>query len=284
MNTLWDQAETTIEQYNAVHAKLQQNQTKLDKLKKQISPLELQVDLSRSQVGSISAAMYMRGPGSTVNALLSAGSPGVFADQMTMLNYLAEQQNEAIASVQHKVAQYNEQRKPLDALVGQLAVQDADLAAKKKDINAQLDKLQKLRIQVYGTSAIGGVLKPVPCPYVYVGGAAATAVAYACKQIGKPYHWGSAGPSSFDCSGLTMRAWGAAGISLPHNAADQKGTVDYVSSSNVRTGDLVFFGSPPHHVGIYIGNGWMVHAPRTGDHVREAQVSDVGTPSGYGRP
>jgi cell wall-associated NlpC family hydrolase len=283
MDELWTQAEVTIEQYNSVHSKLRQNQTKLTKLKQQMSPLQLQVELSTSQMGSLAAGMYMRGPGSTMNALLTAGSPGVFADQLTTLNQLAKHQNEAIASVREKVAQYNVQRKPLDLLVNQLTQQDADLAAKKKDINAKLAKLQALRIQVYGTTAVGGVLKPVACPFVYVGGAAATAVAYACRQIGKPYLWGADGPGSFDCSGLTMRAWAAAGVYLPHNAADQKRSVDYVSSANVRTGDLVFFGSPPHHVGIYIGNGWMVHAPRSGDRVREARVTSVGTPS-YGRP
>jgi cell wall-associated NlpC family hydrolase len=96
---------------------------------------------------------------------------------------------------------------------------------------------------------------------------AATAIAYARAQLGKPYAWGGAGPNSFDCSGLVMRAWGAAGVSLPHYARAQYTDTAHVPIADLQPGDLVFFGSDLHHVGIYIGGGQMIHAPQTGEFV-----------------
>ncbi|HKT04368.1 MAG TPA: NlpC/P60 family protein [Rugosimonospora sp.] len=285
INALWTQSEQTIEQYNAVHARLMDNQAKLTRLHKQLDPLQLQVQMAYSQVGVLSAQLYMRGPAATVNALLASGTPATLADQLSTLDQMAKHQQASIADVQQKVADYDRQRQPLDVLVNQLAQQDADLAAKKKTITDQLAQLQKLRVQAYGSSGgTGGSLKPVVCPQIYIGGAAGRAVAYACAHIGAPYSWGAAGPSSFDCSGLAMAAWAAGGKSLYHQSAVQKSDATYVSPGNARPGDLVFYGSPPHHVGIYIGNGWMVHAPHDGDHVREARVDSLGETPSYGRP
>jgi peptidoglycan DL-endopeptidase CwlO len=110
------------------------------------------------------------------------------------------------------------------------------------------------------------------------GGAAATAVAYAMRQLGKPYQWGAAGPAAFDCSGLTSSAYLAAGIVIPRVSADQFNAGPHVAVADLLAGDLVFYADDPalpatiHHVGMYIGNGLMVHAPHTGDVVRVASI------------
>ncbi|MGH3546071.1 MAG: C40 family peptidase, partial [Mycobacteriales bacterium] len=91
-------------------------------------------------------------------------------------------------------------------------------------------------------------------------GNAAAAVKFALAQQGKSYMHGTAGPGSYDCSGLTMAAWRAAGVSLPHSAKLQYGRVKKVSRSQMQPGDLIFYGSPIHHVAMYIGNGKVVHA------------------------
>lgn len=105
-----------------------------------------------------------------------------------------------------------------------------------------------------------------------------TFLSVAIGQTGKPYVWGDAGPSAFDCSGLVSFAAAAAGITLPHNAAEQQNVTTPVS--NPVPGDLVFFGQPAYHVGIYMGGGQMLSAPHAGATVH---VGAVGTPTGYGR-
>jgi cell wall-associated NlpC family hydrolase len=106
--------------------------------------------------------------------------------------------------------------------------------------------------------------------------AAQIAINTAMAQRGKPYVWAGAGPSSFDCSGLTQYAFRAAGINLPHSSSAQAGMGTPVSGAALRPGDLVFFHSPISHVGIYIGNGQMVHAPTTGDVVKISNISVMG--------
>jgi cell wall-associated NlpC family hydrolase len=99
---------------------------------------------------------------------------------------------------------------------------------------------------------------------------AAVAVAFAYAQLGKPYAFATAGPGTFDCSGLTMAAWRAAGVSMAHYSGSQAQSFPKVSWEQLRPGDLVFFYADLHHVGLYIGGGSMIHAPRTGDVVKIA--------------
>ncbi|MEU1160042.1 NlpC/P60 family protein [Streptomyces sp. NPDC005921] len=101
---------------------------------------------------------------------------------------------------------------------------------------------------------------------------AAKAIAFARAQIGKPYVWGATGPGSYDCSGLSQAAWKAAGVSLPRTTYDQVNAGTTVSLADARPGDLVFFYDDVSHVGIYIGNGMMIHAPKPGAYVREESI------------
>jgi cell wall-associated NlpC family hydrolase len=101
---------------------------------------------------------------------------------------------------------------------------------------------------------------------------AQTAVETARAQLGKPYVYAAAGPDAFDCSGLTMYAWAAAGVSLPHSSQAQYASLPHVAQSQLQPGDLVFFGSPIHHVGIYAGGGTMIEAPHTGAVVRYRSI------------
>jgi cell wall-associated NlpC family hydrolase len=98
------------------------------------------------------------------------------------------------------------------------------------------------------------------------------ALAFARAQIGKPYVWGASGPGSYDCSGLTQAAWKAAGVTLPRTTWDQVKTGTTVSVNSAQPGDLVFFYDDISHVGIYIGDGMMIHAPKPGAYVREESI------------
>lgn len=97
---------------------------------------------------------------------------------------------------------------------------------------------------------------------------AAAAVAEARRQIGKPYQWAGSGPDTFDCSGLTAWAWKAGGRTLPHSSGAQFASLPRVNSASAQPGDLFAFGSPIHHIGIYIGGGTMIAAPQTGKNVQ----------------
>jgi cell wall-associated NlpC family hydrolase len=106
-------------------------------------------------------------------------------------------------------------------------------------------------------------------------------LAMARRQLGKPYVYGSAGPGTFDCSGLTMFVWGHAGVDLPHNAAAQYASMRHVAPKDIRPGDLVFSGGLGH-VGLYIGDGKMIHAPHSGARVEVAPLHS--NLAGVGRP
>jgi cell wall-associated NlpC family hydrolase len=141
-------------------------------------------------------------------------------------------------------------------------------------------------------TAVGVVLSPLPAQASASGGggssppvtvapaaaptrAAQTAVDTALDQQGDPYVWGGDGPDSFDCSGLTQYAYAAADISLPHSSNMQSRSGTPVAYSDLRPGDLVFFYHPVSHVGMYIGNGQMVHAGSSGDVVKVVRLSNM---------
>ncbi len=124
---------------------------------------------------------------------------------------------------------------------------------------------------------------PEPAPTGTRSGAD-TAVQAALSQVGKPYEYAAEGPDSYDCSGLTLWAWRHAGVSLPHSSRMQYSTTTRIDRGDLQPGDLIFFGSPIHHVAMYIGDGKVVEAPYTGTNVRvnerSLSRSDI---AGYGR-
>jgi cell wall-associated NlpC family hydrolase len=104
-----------------------------------------------------------------------------------------------------------------------------------------------------------------------VRGGAGAAIAEAQRQLGKPYVWGAAGPDSFDCSGLTMWAWRAGGVSLPHYTGAQYSSTTHISMSAIQPGDLIFY-SGMDHVALYVGGGRIIHAPHSGSNVHYDSV------------
>jgi cell wall-associated NlpC family hydrolase len=116
-----------------------------------------------------------------------------------------------------------------------------------------------------GTGSSPSPVRPPPA-------GADAAIAEARRQIGKPYEYGASGPDSFDCSGLTSWAWRAGGKSLPHSSRAQYSSTSRVAIEDLQPGDLVFYGSPIHHVGLFIGNGQMIEASTTGTPVRYASI------------
>jgi cell wall-associated NlpC family hydrolase len=279
----WNQLEPVIEEHNKVQSDLASNKAKVDALQQQIQPLQSQIDSARSKVADLAVNEYKTGRASALNALLAGGSSDGLGDRLVRLESLARKQEDALAEVLALKKQYEEVKLPLDQLVAKLAAQEADLAKRKTDIDAEIKKLNDMRLAAFGSTGGKGSYQPAPCPAAYPGGPASVAARTACAQIGKPYVFGSGGPNTFDCSGLTAYAWKAAGVNLRHYTQWQWQDTKPVSRADLRPGDLVFYYSDLHHMGMYVGNNWIVHAPTSGDVVRMKRVDD-GPIAGYRRP
>jgi cell wall-associated NlpC family hydrolase/uncharacterized coiled-coil protein SlyX len=189
---------------------------------------------------------------------------------------LAENSAAQAASLQAKTAllQAADQQSQLTQTVGQV---QGDLVALVAAARAQMAQVSYVRVANAGTLDFkpSGPL-PAQLPQT------AQAIKIATAQLGKPYVWGATGPDSFDCSGLMQWSWAQLGVGLPRVAADQQAWAIPVPISQVLPGDLVFFGNPAHHVGIYVGNGMMIDAPHTGAYVEVDSVwwDDL---TGFGR-
>ncbi len=185
-----------------------------------------------------------------------------------------------LASVTAQEKSLAEQKKAIeDANKAQQALLNqtrGELAALVAQQRAARDRTQNTTTKTSNANhSLPGNL-PAPSPR------AAIAIEYARQQLGKPYKYAASGPNSFDCSGLTMRAWGAAGVSMPHYSGAQYSMFPKVPIDQLQPGDLVFRGpGGSDHVSLYIGNGMVITAPQTGDVVK---IASVGRTSGASRP
>ncbi|HKT05396.1 MAG TPA: C40 family peptidase [Rugosimonospora sp.] len=273
--------EKVVEQYNKITIQLQQSHTSQATMQTQLQTQQAAVDSAAADVGQLAAAAYMGGPMNSLNALLKAGSPSAFIDQLTRLDQAARARSKNLSAFRQARAKLQADKSKLDADVAAQQAQQVQLAAQKTQINSQLDHLNSLMAQA-GVKNTGPTAPPRNVPYY--PGQAGIAVKFAYSQIGAEYHWGQAGPYStgYDCSGLTMAAWAKAGVSLPHNAAMQYNSMPHISRSQLKVGDLVFYNSLGH-VAIYIGNNQVIHAPHTGTTVQIAGIN-IDPITGYGRP
>jgi cell wall-associated NlpC family hydrolase len=177
------------------------------------------------------------------------------------------QLNEAKAAAEAKANDLNarksqaaaaqaEQQRLLDQAKGELATLVQQAQARQAASSAASAKARN--------SSSGASFGPAP----NVRGGAGAAIAEAQRQLGKPYQWGAAGPNAFDCSGLTMWAWRAGGVSLPHYSGAQYSSTTHISMSAIQPGDLIFYESPSQHVALYVGGGQIIHAPHPGGVVK----------------
>jgi cell wall-associated NlpC family hydrolase len=183
---------------------------------------------------------------------------------------------EAVAAEQARVAAARE----AEALRQARAEADRAAAAAAR-ARAAIPPRAEIRAATNAKEAAPAVELPDPGP---VSPGAATAIATAKSQLGVPYRWGASSPGKgFDCSGLVLYAWGAAGKSLPHSSRAMFSMSQRISADQLQPGDLVFGGNPVHHVGLYVGNGLMIHAPSSGDVVKISGIYGTSSPVRFGR-
>jgi len=190
------------------------------------------------------------------------------AQQHTLLDRLIARQAELERQAREREAAARRARQA--AAAAEAARIAAAAAAEQASLRQQSGLVQQASDSFAGAPVTPAPTAPAPTPSG--GGGAATAVAEAYRQLGKPYVWGAEGPDSFDCSGLTQWVWAKGGVHLPHYTGDQWNAGRHVSRAELIPGDLVFFHADLDHVGVYIGNDQMIHAPHTGTVVRVENV------------
>jgi cell wall-associated NlpC family hydrolase len=279
----WKKLEPIIENHNTIKVKLADNRAKAEQIAQKIRPLQQQLDVAMTAVSKISVQAYMGHRASALNAVLADGTAANLFDQLTLLNAMAKIQSDQVAGAIKLKTEYDAQKKPYDDLIAQLAVQEGQVAALRKTIEAGIANLNQLRLVAYGTTTGTGALRPVPCPVAYDGSPGAKAAQVACAQIGKPYVFATAGPQTFDCSGLVKFAWGAQGVSLAHSSSIQWTQTTHIMRSQLKPGSLVFFYSGISHVGMYVGDNWMVEAPNAGMPVKMTKIDSYPI-FGFGDP
>jgi cell wall-associated NlpC family hydrolase len=248
-----------------------------------VAAAETALNVIRKSMGAVAAAAYRSGGTDQFVQLVNTSTPQTFLDRAASLDRIAAGQSaqlSAAATARHtldsaRASAKAEQGKAKDVskqmatakaqIEGSLAEQERLLGSLKADERRRLEAARAASARAASAAAAAARASRSRAIASPVSTDSAT---YTGPASGKPYQWGAAGPSTFDCSGLTMWAWGHAGVSLSHSSGAQFGEGQHVSRSDIQPGDLTFYGSPIHHVGIYIGGGQMISAPHTGDVVK----------------
>ncbi len=305
------QLEAAIEQYNAARVRLQGVQDKLADALEDKKAFEALAAKAMSQLEERAVEAYT-GAGSQMDVLLGASDISEFSDRLEFMGALAQNDadlaTEALTARQQAewaAERYGEAVEEKEAELDQMAAKRSEIERMLAEQEALADKLDReyqdyLDAQAAQAAAAaaaeaaaadatssggggsvdtggggGGSFGPPPN-----ASAAQIAIAAAKSKIGSSYVWGTAGPTTFDCSGLTSWAYAQAGVYLPHSSAAQAAAFPSVPYSAAQPGDLLFFYSPISHVALYIGGGMMIHArnPGPGGQVQIGSVAGYGTP------
>lgn len=286
---LYHEAEAATEKYNGAKEKAADASAALDGLRDEAARRTQRLNESRNAIGSIATAQYRAGGlGPAVQLALSSDPEG-YLRGAAVAERAGFQQSQAVKRMRARLGELGRLRKEADGKLAELKSRQAELARHKSTIEKKLADAEKLldRLTAAERARYAQDTGPtdtradrardrtatgaVPAP----NSRAAAAVAHARGAIGKPYVWGATGPDGYDCSGLTQAAWRAAGVALPRTTYTQINAGRRVARSQLQPGDLVFFYSGISHVGLYVGGGQMIHAPRTGTTVRLAPIDQM---------
>jgi cell wall-associated NlpC family hydrolase len=273
----------------------QEAKVKLNSLTRSLAGIQAQAEIQAKTVDAISKTLgaiaidqYKSGTISQSLELLFSSDPSLYLSSAGSLEAITRQKgiqlrkfqsaeqklNATSLTVSDRLAQVKALQKKLaekSALAtAKLAQAESILAKLKKEDRERLARLAQEREDADQASSLKAAKSAAG-----VSGRAGLAIKFAFKQIGDKYVFGADGMIYWDCSGLTMRAYQTAGVSLPHSSAAQSRMGKSIPFSQKKPGDLMFFGRPVSHVGIYLGGGKMVHAPRSGSRVKVA-TTDMG--------
>jgi peptidoglycan DL-endopeptidase CwlO len=291
------EVERLAERLNATEDRRDRLQRRLDGLQARQRAAQKELDAAQAQLDEQARATYMSGPQWMLGELVGGANPTDAMRRIPMQKAALEARAAIVTDVRirkDEVDSLNE-RVAADLAEAQLVHQRQDDERRQvqrlaTQLQTTLDKIdeqlagyleaEQARSEAARRAAWSGYMSGVGTvqSWLQAGPVARAAVRWALAQLGDPYRWGATGPDSFDCSGLTSSAYRAAGVSIPRVSRAQWGAGLHVQVDRLLPGDLVFYADNPgdpasiHHVGLYIGNGLMVHAPHTGDVVRVASI------------
>ncbi|MFG2450831.1 NlpC/P60 family protein [Streptomyces sp. NPDC048512] len=303
VDTLYKEAEVATEKYNGAEEKAKTAEKHLRTLRDEAARKEDRLNSAREALGSMAAAQYRSGGIDPAVQLALSDDPDRYLDGAAFAERVGTRQSAAVAGVRKQLREIEQLRGAAHVELTSLKARQAELKRQKKTITGKLEAARGLlarlspaeRTQYAEQGAEGGqqrasrssarVPAPVTAAEAGTSGSsgttaaptsrAAEAVAFAYSKLGSPYVWGATGPNAFDCSGLTQAAYRSAGVSLPRTTYAQINAGQRVSRSELQPGDLVFFYSGISHVGIYVGDGQMIHAPNPSAPVRLAPIDQM---------
>ncbi|MBK3640380.1 NlpC/P60 family protein [Streptomyces sp. MBT33] len=287
VDKLYEQAEQATEKLNGAKEKQEKLQKEISTIQDNVARGQEELNELRDSIGLAAAAQYRTGTIDSSVQLFLSSNPDDYLDKASTMDQLSAQQVEALKKIQEKQRELAQQRAEASDKLKDLADTRAAFAAQKKDVQGKLAQAQKLlnsltAAQRAALAAADQRASRSASERVDLGNStsasnwASAAFHAAQTQIGKPYSYGATGTAAYDCSGLTSWAYAQAGVTIPRTSQAQAnaGTRIY-SQSQLKVGDLVLFYSDLHHVGLYAGNGMVLHAPRTGTNVRYESIGNM---------
>ncbi|MEV0369422.1 NlpC/P60 family protein [Streptomyces sp. NPDC050636] len=278
VDEFYEQAERATEKFNGADERAGQLRDEVAYLQDRTARAQERVNRMRGRIGALAAAQYRGGGIDPTVKLLLSEQPDSYLEKAAALDRLNRTRAGELRELQEAERELDRQRRQTAGKLLDLEASRKDVARHKKDVQRKLATAQRMLnalprdVRAAYVRASRGDGRDGELPdlsgVVPASGRAAAAVAAVQAAVGAPYAWGSTGPSSFDCSGLTQWAYGRAGISLPRTSQAQQGTGRPVSLDQAQPGDLVIYRSDASHVGMYVGNGQVVHAPYPGARVR----------------
>lgn len=279
---LQEQLEVATEEYNAATIALADKQAEADAANAELGEVQAQIEDLTDQIGDVAASVYKGNSMTSFSSFMTSDSPEDFLSQLNTLGAIGDHNNRTLDDLSTSQQQATALKTTSDQALA-AAAQAEQLAAEQKTfIESQLPGLQQqLADAGLPTGAGGGssndhgdaITGPINPPTAEAG----AAVDAALSQLGVMYKWGGESPDAgFDCSGLTKWAYGQAGISIPHQSGQQSGYGVAVPRDQIQAGDLVFYGSPIHHVALAINGSQIVHAPSEGNPVQVSSIDNGG--------
>lgn len=283
---LYHQAEQAAERFNQVRTELRAARRQLSALEADVDSQQDVVDALGEEVGDVVAAQAQATPAGPTSQLISSGDADAFLSGLAAMQAYNIKQTNLLDSLDAQQAELDlrvEQKEQQVAAIEQAKLEMADEQdvieekfAAAKALLSELEAAERAEVVEAQQSDLPQRAPDVEVsPEVDASGNAQAAIDFALGQLGDAYVYGATGPDAWDCSGLTMGAWAAAGVALPHSSSAQAGMGTSVSFADLQPGDLVFYYSPISHVGMYIGNGQLVHAPNPSSAVEIVGVNDM---------